>query len=39
MSHLANSCVNAYKPTKTSLKKQNSKEFSRKHRHCDIKTE
>ena len=38
MLHLENSYVNAYKPTKSSLKKQNFKKVTGKQRHCDIKT-
>ena len=38
MLHLENSYVNAYKPTKSSLRKQNFKKVTRKQRHCKIKT-
>ena len=38
MSHLANSYVNAYKPTKTSLKKHKTLKRLRESRDSDIKT-
>ena len=38
MLHLENSYVNAYKPTKNALMKQNFKKVTGKQRHCDIKT-